>query len=157
MHFGGRLALFSAASTALSPAAIQAFANARPDFSLITFNALGVGWPWQEHAWRGLSAPQDAWTLPRAKSPPSAPVAQAIPASKDLLEQRPGLWTLASWKLIPAPRIEAGGERLSQQEFDDSAWYTAVVPGHGADDTDRARHLSGPGLWTEQSCHSGHR
>ncbi|MGC1520359.1 MAG: sugar-binding domain-containing protein, partial [Steroidobacteraceae bacterium] len=107
----------------------KSLAEARPDFSLITFNSVGVGWPWQEHAWRGLQEPQDPWTLPHAKSPPSPPVAQAIRPSQDLALLGPGLWALASWRLIPAPQTDSGGERLSQPDFDDSTWYAAVVPG----------------------------
>jgi hypothetical protein len=59
VHFGGSLALFAVTPFAQSAAQIQSLADAPPDFSLITFNAPGVGWPWQEHAWRGLREPQD--------------------------------------------------------------------------------------------------
>lgn len=128
-HFGGSLAQWSLSPQALDAAAVQSLAGARPDFSLITFNSVGVGWPWQEHAWRGLQEPQDPWTLPHAKSPASAPVAQAVPPSQDLVPQGPGLWALSSWRLIPAPHEDSGGERLSQPDFDDSTWYAAVVPG----------------------------
>jgi len=79
-HFGGSLALFTLTPESKSPASIQSFARAPPDFSLITFNSIGTGWPWQEHAWRGLQEPQEAWTLPHGNSPPSAPIATAVPA-----------------------------------------------------------------------------
>jgi beta-galactosidase/beta-glucuronidase len=128
-HFGGALALFTLAPAALSPAAILALANSRPDFTLITFNAIGVGWPWQEHAWRGLQEPQDPWTLPQAKTPPSPPVAEPVAASAPLQPLGPGLWELGAWKLRAAPGLDAGGERLSQLQYDDSGWYAAVVPG----------------------------
>jgi hypothetical protein len=128
-HFGGELALFTVAPSALTPAAVRALAQARPDFSLITFNSLGVGWPWQEHAWRGLQEPQDPWTLPHANTPASTPVAEPVPALPALQPRAPGVWELASWRLQAAPRIDAGGEQLSQPGFDDSSWYPAVVPG----------------------------
>jgi hypothetical protein len=128
-HFGGSLALFALAPAALAPAAIESFARARPDFSLITFNPIGVGWPWQEHAWRGLQEPQDPWTLPQAKSSPSAPVAEPVAASQGLESRGLRLWTLGRWRLSAAAGIDAGGERLSQENYDDSRWYAAVVPG----------------------------
>jgi hypothetical protein len=128
-HFGGSLALFSVAPSALSPATIRALANSRPDFSLMTFNRIGVGWPWQEHAWRGLQEPQDAWTLPQAKTAPSTPVAEPVPASLPLEPRGLGRWTLGSWRLKPVPGVDAGGEQLSQPDYDDAHWYAAVVPG----------------------------
>ena len=128
-HFGGALALFTVAPTALTPTAVQALADARPDFSLITFNSLGVGWPWQEHAWRGLQEPQEPWTLPHANAPPGTPVADPVPVLPALESRAPGVWELASWRLQAVPRLDAGGEQLSQPGYDDSAWYPAVVPG----------------------------
>ena len=128
-HFGGGLALFTLAPAALSPEAVQALANSRPDFTLITFNAVGVGWPWQEHAWRGLQEPQDPWTLPHAMSPPSAPVAEPVSASQALQPSGPGAWALDSWRMQAAPALAAGGAQLSQPEYNDSRWYAAVVPG----------------------------
>ena len=136
-HFGGSLAQWTLMSTSLGAAAVEALARAPPNFSLVTFDAVGVGWPWQEHAWRGLQEPQDAWTLPRAKSPPSGPMAEAVPASKGLEPRGPERWALGSWRLIPAPALESGraagpelgGMQLSQPQYDDSRWYAAVVPG----------------------------
>ena len=128
-HFGGSLAEWSLLPTALGAAAVQALANSRPDFSLITFNRVGVGWPWQEHAWRGLQEPQDPWTLPQAKSPPGAPIAQPVSVSQPLEARGPGRWVLGSWRLLPAPGLDADGARLSRAPYDDSHWYPAVVPG----------------------------
>ncbi len=129
LHFGGALASFSVAPTALSLVAVQALANARPDFSVITFDAIGVGWPWQEHAWRGLQEPQDPWTLPQAKSPPSTTVAEPEPLSRGLEPRSPGLWALGSWRLRAAPGLVSDGMQLSQPDYDDSHWHAAVVPG----------------------------
>ena len=66
-HFGGSLAQWTLQPFALSAAAVESLAHARPDFSLVTFHAVGVGWPWQEHAWRGLQEPQDPWTIAAGK------------------------------------------------------------------------------------------
>jgi hypothetical protein len=127
-HFGGTLALFTVAPVAVSAADALALARVRPDFSLITFQQVGVGWPWQEHAWRGLQQPQDPWTLPQAMSPPSAPVATPAPATEGLRAQD-GAAVLDQWHLSPAPLIAAGGAELSQAAYPEHAWYAAVVPG----------------------------
>jgi hypothetical protein len=129
-HFGGSLALFTLTPFAQSAAQIQSLANARPDFSLITFDALGVGWPLQEHAWRGLQEPQDPWTLPHGNSPPSVAVAGAAPAaSRALRAQGAAVSGVENWHLIAAPAIEATGEQLSQPHYQERDWYSAVVPG----------------------------
>jgi beta-galactosidase/beta-glucuronidase len=128
-HFGGSLAEWTVHSAALGPAEVGSLARARPDFSLVTFDSVGVGWPWQEHAWRGLLAPQDPWTLPHSKSPPSAPVPQPILQSNGLEPRGDGRWVLGAWRLSAAPGLEAQGEQLSQSGFDDSRWYAAIVPG----------------------------
>jgi beta-galactosidase/beta-glucuronidase len=128
-HFGGSLASWTLTSAALDVAAVNTLAQARPDFSLVTFDSVGVGWPWQERAWRGLQEPQDPWTLPKAKSPPSAPAAEPVPASAALEARGQGLWALRAWRLSPAPRVVGGGEQMSRPDYDDSSWYAAVVPG----------------------------
>src|SRR5258708_4248726 len=74
-------------------------------------------------------AAQDPWTLPQAKSPPSNPLAEPVPAAIGLGGRGFGAWALGSWRLLPAPGLDAGGERLSQPDYDDSRWYQAVVPG----------------------------
>ncbi|MDP9014939.1 MAG: glycoside hydrolase family 2 [Pseudomonadota bacterium] len=135
-HFGGSLALFTFTPFAQSAAQIQSLAKAKPDLSLITFNVLGAGWPWQEHAWRGLQEPQDSWTLPHGNTPPSLPVAIAVPpgSSADLRVtehglRTPGVATLQHWHLAPAPSVDATGEQLSQATYRERDWYPAVVPG----------------------------
>jgi hypothetical protein len=144
-HFGGSLAAFTVIDDAQSAARIQSLARAEPDFSLITFDVIGAGWPWQEHAWRGLQEPQDPWTLPHGNSPPGLPVATAAPAASRALRQQrpdaamrgvatpgaltPGVWTIEQWHLAAAPTIDAGGEQLSQTSYRERGWYTAVVPG----------------------------
>jgi Exo-beta-D-glucosaminidase Ig-fold domain/Concanavalin A-like lectin/glucanases superfamily/Glycosyl hydrolases family 2/Glycosyl hydrolases family 2, sugar binding domain/Glycosyl hydrolases family 2, TIM barrel domain len=128
-HFGGSLASWTLVPAALDAAAVRQIAQARPDFALVTFNAVGVGWPWQEHAWRGLQEPQDPWTLPQAKSPPPTPVAEPVLPSPALQSRGPGRWTLGAWRMSSAPSVVADGARLSQPGYDDSPWYAAVVPG----------------------------
>ena len=128
-HFGGSLTQWTLLAAALGPAEVESLARARPDFSLVTFDSVGAGWPWQEHAWRGLLEPQDAWTLPHAKSPPSAPLAQPVIQSNALEARGGGTWVLGAWRLSAAPGLAADGEQLSQSSFDDSHWYAAVVPG----------------------------
>jgi hypothetical protein len=128
-HFGGSLVAWTLSPAALGADEIAAIAHARPDFLLITLNTIGSGWPWQEHAWRGLLVPQDPWTLPHAHSSPSAPVAQPLSPTAGLTARSDALWSLGSWRLSPAPSIDVPGERISRPDFDDSSWYQALVPG----------------------------
>jgi len=129
-HFGGSLALFTFTPLAESAAQIRSLANARPDFSLITFDALGVGWPLQEHAWRGLQEPQDPWTLPHGNSPPSPAVASAAPAASAALRAKGAAVSgIENWHLIAVTGIEATGEQLSQPHYQERDWYPAEVPG----------------------------
>ena len=129
-HFGGSLAELTLTSAALAAPAVRSLAAARPDFSLVTFNVLGAGWPLQEHAWRGLQEPQDPWTLPQAHSAPSAPAAASVPAGlSGLRAAGPGLWSLDAWYLRAAPDVAADGAQVSQADFAQKQWYVAVVPG----------------------------
>jgi hypothetical protein len=134
-HFGGSLAELSLASNALDPELLRSRASQPPDFRLITFNALGVGWPLQEHAWRGLQAPQDPWTLPKSQSK-SAPQAGApfAPSTEpraagELIAKTPAVWTIGRWHLRPAAGLAADGAQLSQPDYAERDWYAAVVPG----------------------------
>jgi hypothetical protein len=129
LHFGGSLAQWSLLPTALSAQEAESLAQVRPDFSLLTFDCVGVGWPWQEHAWRGLQQPQDPWTLPRAKAPPSAPIAERETRSGGLAERGTERWALDTWRFSPAPGLDAGGAQLSQADYQDARWYAAIVPG----------------------------
>jgi beta-galactosidase/beta-glucuronidase len=132
-HFGGSLAEWSITAAALGAQEVRTLAQSRPDFSVTAFDAVGVGWPWQERAWRGLLEPQDPWTLPHSKSPPGAPAPAPVPeGAEDArgLQPRAGqTWVLDSWRLRAAPGLDASGEALSRADFDDSTWYPAVVPG----------------------------
>jgi glycosyl hydrolase family 2/Ig-like domain-containing protein/concanavalin A-like lectin/glucanase superfamily protein len=135
-HFGGSLALFSLAPVELTAQDVATLAHARPDFSLVTFNRVGLGWPWQEHSWRGLQEPQDPWTLPHGNAAPSAPVAAeasrdevASTVSADVASGDRGAWPITNWHLAAAPNVGGSGEQISQAAYVEQGWYAAVVPG----------------------------
>lgn len=129
-HFGGSIAHFQLQATAPGDDSIKQLAGTRPDFGLIVFQAVGAGWPWQEHAWRGLQVPQDPWTLPKANTPPSAPMATTNDVTSPPLQaSSEHSWTIGAWRLAEAPRVSANGAQLSMPEFDATSWYAAVVPG----------------------------
>ena len=130
-HFGGSLAGLALRPFALDAQAVRLLADARPDFSLVTFDQVGVGWPLQEHAWRGLQAPQDPWTLPHSRSAPSLPHAAPVPsgAAGGLAAESPGLWTLDAWHLRAAPQVAEDGAVLSHPGYREREWMAAVVPG----------------------------
>jgi beta-galactosidase/beta-glucuronidase len=128
-HFGGALAQFLLASQAMSAAAVSELNTRRPDFSLIYFHQVGSGWPWQEHAWRGLLEPQAAWTLPHAKAPFSTPQAQPMRKHPALQELAPDRWWLADWRLAAAPGVDASPQTIATVGYSVDHWYPAVVPG----------------------------
>ncbi|MEA3180818.1 MAG: hypothetical protein QOI59_4341 [Gammaproteobacteria bacterium] len=128
-HFGGSLAQFQLEATALSAQSVQRLFNNRPDFPLVVFQNVGAGWPWQEHAWRGLQVPQDPWTLPKSNTPPSRPVASDDTPTAPLKLSGDHSWTIGAWRMVAAPQVSADGPQLSTPEFDATSWYSAVVPG----------------------------
>ena len=128
-HFGGALAQFVLMPQLLTPADIRRAADTRPDFALVQFHAVGVGWPWQEHAWRGLQEPQPAWTLPHSRASAPAPVSRPPPVEPALTARRDHTWAIGAWRLLPAPAIAETPARLSSPGFDGGTWYRAVVPG----------------------------
>jgi hypothetical protein len=129
-HFGGALASFQLHARALEAAAIAQLYRQRPDFELVYFHQVGVGWPWQEKAWRGLQEPQPAWTLPHGNAPFSAPVRSAALVSTPALQPAgPDRWSIGAWHLASAATVHAAPERLSSAEFREDDWYLAIVPG----------------------------
>jgi Exo-beta-D-glucosaminidase Ig-fold domain/Concanavalin A-like lectin/glucanases superfamily/Glycosyl hydrolases family 2/Glycosyl hydrolases family 2, sugar binding domain len=129
-HFGGSLAQFQFSSGALAPEAVQAAADQHPDFDLVAFTAVGVGWPLQVRAWTGLLVPQDPWTLPHAHAARSPPHVAPVSVSSGVLRESPaGHWSLSDWRMQAAPIVEADPAALSQAAFDDLSWYPATVPG----------------------------
>lgn len=129
-HFGGSLAQFQLSGEALAPAAVHEAARQPPDFTLMEFTPVGVGWPLQTRAWPGLVVPQDPWTLPHAHAKASAPRAAPLAEiQRTLRESAPGHWILPDWRLQPAPLVSTDPAALSNSAFDDSGWYPATVPG----------------------------
>jgi hypothetical protein len=129
-HFGGSLASFLLQAGALDAAGISQRYTQRPDFQLVYFHQVGVGWPWQEKAWRGLQQPQPAWTLPHGKAPLStavrSPALAATPALQPAGAER---WSIGAWHLAAAPMVDATPEQISSPAFLEKNWYIAVVPG----------------------------
>ena len=129
-HFGGSMALFTLRAAALDEEAIKGLFRDRPDFSLMVFHEVGAGWPWQLRAWRGLLEPQDPWTLPHGKAPPSAPVAMPVsPSPQALIPATRNVWDLGAWRMADASGVSATAPELSSDGFQDQSWYAAVVPG----------------------------
>jgi hypothetical protein len=128
-HFGGSWADFRLHAAALSAQEIAQLFAAPPRFDLTVFHEVGVGWPWQQRAWRGLQQPQDAWTLPRTKTPPSAAVAQPLQKAASLVAKDTGTWTVNGWRLIEESKAGVDGAELSQPQYRDADWHVATVPG----------------------------
>jgi glycosyl hydrolase family 2/Ig-like domain-containing protein/concanavalin A-like lectin/glucanase superfamily protein len=130
-HFAGSLALFQLHDKVLDTAQIEQLSAARPDFALVPFHRLGVGWPWQERQWRGLQEPQPASTLPHANAPPSPPTRDlAATATPPLRAYGDNRWVIGAWHMMPAPAPPtASGETISSPDYRENNWYPAVVPG----------------------------
>ncbi len=129
-HFGGALALFAVSAQALTAEQVRRQHDGAPDFALIPFHQVGVGWPWQEHAWRGLLEPQPAWTLPHANASFSRPANTIATARPPALQAvRAAAWTLGDWHLAAASTVADGPQTLSSPDFGDDRWWPAVVPG----------------------------
>ncbi len=128
-HFGGSLAQFSLMSRELSATEVADLNRRRPEFSLIYFDQVGSGWPWQEHAWRGLLEPQAAWTLPHGTAPFSPAQARPMQLQPALQESAPDRWWISNWRLAAAPGITASPQAISSVGLEVDHWYPAVVPG----------------------------
>jgi hypothetical protein len=138
-HFGGALALFQLDARALDASEVSQLAATRPDFTLIDFHRLGVGWPWQERAWRGLLEPQPAWTLPRGHARPAQPVRDVTAAATPALQPAgTDRWTIGAWHMAAGsaspgastgPAAGLSGETLSVPQYVERNWYPAIVPG----------------------------
>ena len=128
-HFGGSIAQLQLTAGAMSAQAVKALYDSRPDFSLVVFQNVGAGWPWQERAWRGLLVPQDPWTLPKSNTPTSRPVAAPDVPTPPLQVSGEGSWAIGAWRMAEAPRVAATGLQISSVQFDTTSWYSAVVPG----------------------------
>jgi hypothetical protein len=128
-HFGGQLAELKLHKDALTAKQVQALAAVRPNFDVTVFYEVGGHWPWQVKQWRGLQEPQDPWTLPHGKAPFSKPVAIAAAEQPALKPAGANAWTLSSWKLVEAPKVDAKPAEISATNYSDASWYAATVPG----------------------------
>jgi Concanavalin A-like lectin/glucanases superfamily len=128
-HFGGSIAQLQLEAGAVDAQRVQHLYDNRPNFPLVVFQNAGTGWPFQEHAWRGLLVPQDPWTLPGSNTPPARPVAAPDAPTSPLQASGDNTWTVGAWRLAEAPNVRATGTQLSTAQFDATNWYPAVVPG----------------------------
>ena len=130
VHYGGSLAEARLEVGTAPLRAIEARVAHPPDFDLVQFNDVGVGWEFQKRANTGLWEQQDAWTLPQAKTAPDPP--RAVPVAEALAVEAfaPSRWRLNGWRMREAPALgAAGGAMLSRPGVDTAAWYAATVPG----------------------------
>ena len=128
-HFGGSVAALQLDDRALEAAAVRARYLTRPDFGLVQFHQVGVGWPWQERAWRGLLEPQPAWTLPKGRARVDKPVSRPPAPEPALRAVSDGVWSLGSWRMAVSPAVGDDGMRIASAGYADDSWYRAVVPG----------------------------
>jgi hypothetical protein len=129
-HFGGKIAAFSATGVLAPGPQIGELAAHPPDFSWIEYETGTMHWPVQTRGQAGYSQPQDPATLPHSNAPFSKAVAQPVKTGAALEPQGSSLWTIANgWKLIPAPKLSAAGEAISQPGFETKDWWAATVPG----------------------------
>jgi beta-galactosidase/beta-glucuronidase len=129
-HFGGSVASFQLLEGPLSEREVGALYARRPNFSLINFQQVSVGWPWQTKQLTGLAAPQPPATLPSSKAPLSRGVAVPNRPTQPVLARRgANTWTLARWRMIEAPKVATDAASIATVGFDDQSWYAATVPG----------------------------
>ncbi len=129
-HFGGVLAAAQFVPSAQSQSAIAAAVRARPDFAVVQFWQVGVGWPFQKQANIGLTQQQDAWTLPQARGDATTlPVVNATLPPTGLAQTRDGRWMVNGWQLAAAPDVREDAATLSRPGRASGTWRPATVPG----------------------------
>jgi beta-galactosidase/beta-glucuronidase len=130
-HFGGDLVDARVDDRAQDAAAIAILARSRPDFALVQMTEVGVGWPLQKSANIGLTTQQDAWTLPQSRGGAyTAPRAKPLPAAPVVQLLAPHRWQLNGWTLAAAPDVSGDGATLSRPHAASGpAWRVATVPG----------------------------
>ncbi len=68
--------------------------------------------------------------MPHTKAPFSRPVAKPVPKQEAMQASGDSQWTLAGgWTMIPAPKVNADGQAISQAGFNARDWMAATVPG----------------------------
>lgn len=128
--FGGRVAGFGYSPAAESAADIAKLAAKVPDPSLIVFTPSTPSWPVQVKQSLGQVTPQPAWTLPRSNAPFQKPIAKPEPKGPPLVQRKPGLWTVAGWRMAEGSKMNApDGAALSRPGYASGSWYAATVPG----------------------------
>ena len=129
-HFGGRMANFTVLARALDARELRTLATTPPEFALLNFASVSVGWPWQSRQLAGLSQPQAPATLPHSAAPIVKPVLRkntaVVEPVQKLSDQE---WELSAWKLAQADEVGAAANTLSRVGFADDKWYRATVPG----------------------------
>ena len=129
-HFGGSLVAAQFDAAALNTGEIAAAVRARPDFDLVQFWQVGVGWPFQKQANIGLTQQQDAWTLPKARvSATTAPGELTPLPPTGLARERDGRWLVNGWQLAAAPEVREDAVTLSRPGRATGTWRAATVPG----------------------------
>ncbi|RYD29212.1 MAG: glycoside hydrolase family 2 [Lysobacteraceae bacterium] len=129
-HFGGSLADATFDARARSAAALADAARAQPDFALVQFWQVGVGWPLQKQANIGLTQQQDPWTLPKARGDATTPPVVNMPLPPTgLAPARDGRWLVNGWQLAAAPDVRDDGATLSRPGVPSGTWRAATVPG----------------------------
>ncbi|WP_375271200.1 LamG-like jellyroll fold domain-containing protein [Sphingomonas sp.] len=129
-HFGGDLVDARVEAHALGAAAVAGIARARPEFALVQMTDVGVGWPLQKQANIGLTAQQDAWTLPQSRDNAyTAPVAKPVSTAPVMQPTAPGHWQVNGWTLAAAPDVAGDGATLSRPGATRGIWRAANVPG----------------------------
>src|SRR6185437_12637235 len=127
-HFSGLLAIVSLAR-GLSPEERQSLAHAPANLDNLAFDDASKPWPVQTRQWIGYRSPQDPATLPRSAAPPQPPVAAPEPHLENPLSGDNRTLTLRSnWRMSQSSNDLLDGARISSPGFDDSHWYSAVVP-----------------------------
>jgi hypothetical protein len=130
-HFGGQIASFTLLRHALSDTENDQLYRARPDFSLIQFEAGSKPWPFQTRGQAGYRAPQPPATMPTSRALFSAPVAiTRPPVGPSLTPSGKGEWTFSDgWTLREAPKVDADEAQISTAAYNASDWMRATVPG----------------------------
>jgi beta-galactosidase/beta-glucuronidase len=129
-HFGGQIADLKLIDGAIPELESRRLVSRRPEFSLINFYQVSVGWPWQTKQLTGLAAPQAPATLPRSNAPFAKPAAtKNVNPGPRLLPRSANTWTVHGWRMIDAPSVSADAAAISTVGFDDKAWHVATVPG----------------------------
>lgn len=128
-NFAGKIAHFQMSDNALDEKGIRALALKRPQDDLINFTTTSPTWPVQVRQMYGQVEPQDAWTLPTSKTPPTSAVAKPTYAGPALVTDADNTAILKTWFLQAAPQVSAKPEAISSAGFNSHSWYQATTPG----------------------------